>query len=84
MQEVQKALSDLMKDRDRANLGLPGRLAEAEIALGRLRIRQGRADEGRARIASGVARLESAVKARPDDHRDNRALAAARLVAPGG
>ncbi|MGP0068063.1 MAG: protein kinase domain-containing protein [Isosphaeraceae bacterium] len=62
------------------NWTYPGHLGRVEVAIGRLRLRQGRGDEARKSLDEGVAHLEQACRARPEDVQDRTSLAEAREV----
>ena len=65
------------------NRSYPGDLGRAEIALGQLRLRQGRTDEARKLFDDGARNLERACQSRPAHIRDRRSLDNARRVKAG-
>ena len=78
--EARRVLIELSQGKERDNRTVPGEIGRAEVALGRIKLRQGRADEARMLLVEGVGRLESASRSRPASARDRKSLDEAREV----
>ena len=77
-------LKELMA-KEPQNWTYPGRLGRVEVALGHLRLRQGRADDANKLLDEAIRNLEKACQYRPSHVRDRRSLdEARRMVADMG
>jgi tetratricopeptide (TPR) repeat protein len=77
--EARRLLSDIVsKSYDEKDA--PVHLGEVELALGRLRLRQGRGDEAVNLIESAIGRQQTALGERPRNVKAQRALAEARAA----
>ena len=67
-----------MAAKEPENRTYPGYFGQVELALGRLRLRQGRAEDARKHLDNAVARLEESCRHRPDHVRERASLYVAR------
>ena len=77
LNEARRDLEELAA-KERENRSYPGHIGRIALALGKLRLRQGRADEAHQQFAQAVSRLERAVPGAPDHVLDRRSLDDAR------